>query len=102
MSIYSEEYIVDYNDCSNMSSKYARILREHGYNADLMILYNDDSAHCVVIVTYEDGSMSYYDPTNNKWGERKVLLREWTNLFVIPFEERFNRGHDGFNERNVE
>ena len=101
LSIYHEDYIVDYNDCSNMSSKYARILREHGHNADLMILYNDDSAHCVVIITYEDGSMSYYDPTNNKWGERKVLLREWTDLFVIPFEERLNRGHDGFKERNT-
>ena len=101
LSIYAEEYKLNYNDCSNMSSKYARILREHGYEADLLIIFNDDSSHCVVIVTEEDGTFSYYDPTNNEWGETDVLSSEWIGVFIVPFEERFKRGHNGFKERNI-
>ena len=41
-SIYKEEYILDKNDCTNKSAKYARILRENGYDAHMMILYNND------------------------------------------------------------
>jgi hypothetical protein len=98
--IYEEEYILNYNDCSNKSSKYARILRENGYEADLLIIYNTKYSHCVVIVKGENG-LHYYDVTNNTWGVKSVLSKEWTHLHVVPFEDRFKRGHNGFDERNV-
>jgi hypothetical protein len=96
-SIHDEEYLEGYNDCSNMSAKYARILREAGYEADLLILYNEDASHCIVVVPIK-GEVQYMDPANGVWG-RHVRLSDWENMFVLMYKDINTEDHDGFKER---
>jgi hypothetical protein len=100
INIYDEEYILDKNDCTNKSAKYARILRENGYEAHMLVMYNEDNGdkrgHCIVVVFDCKGDKRYYCPTNLNWG-RKITKGYDTN-FIVLYDERFNRGSDAFIE----
>lgn len=107
ISIHKEEYILDQNDCTNKSAKYARILRESGYDAHMLVLSNDDEerGHCVTVILYMDDTLDerkredrieFYCPTEGIWGIEAVMgYEDW--LF-IRFEERFDLSKEAFKE----
>lgn len=95
--IVSEPYALNKYDCSNKSSKYARILREKGYQADILIVSVEDGYHAIVQVMTRDGYV-YCDPTN---GEYSRDLSDYGELRVfVPYESRLDeeRWGDAFIE----
>jgi hypothetical protein len=87
-NIYSEDPILSLNDCTNMSAKYARILRENGHEADFIYyeLPQSDYAH-VVVKTKKRGTVIYCDVVNGKYSLNPFKFGDPT--FTIKYEDRF-------------
>jgi len=85
IDIYLETYILHENDCSNKCSKYARLLTEKGYEANLVIMYHPDSEYNHVVVSIVDkGKKRYLDPTNLFFGDQifdysEYIEKKWYN-----------------------
>ena len=81
--IHMEPYKLHVYDCSNKSSKYARILREAGYEADVWItIYPDEGVHAIVSVKMGKKTL-WCDPTNGKWSWRSDAFGELH--FRVPY-----------------
>ena len=80
--IHMDQYIAGKNDCTNKAGRYARILRDNGYEADVLLFgkrgFQD---HAIVSV-----NGFYYDPT---WGSVKQgwRLRDWTFIRQVTDAE---------------
>jgi hypothetical protein len=97
-----EPYKLNVNDCSNKSSKYARILRDAGFVADIWLTkYPDGGVHAIVSVEL-DGRRLWCDPTNGEWSWRSDQFGEL--YFRIPFHSRHDEDLWGksFSEKTTE
>ena len=87
--ISEEIYIKHLYDCSNKSSKYARILNEKGYKADIMVTSVGEGHHAVVVVHFKNGDVLYCDPTQGTWSDE---IDEFGKPFeLVPFEKRHSK-----------
>jgi hypothetical protein len=96
--VRSERYELDVYDCSNKSSKYARILRENGYEADILVVSLSEGGYHAVVRVKINHSHVYCDPTNGTWTSNPLMVGgSW---FVVPFETRLDtdRWGDAFLE----
>lgn len=82
--IYSQKIILNANDCSNKSSYFCRLLNEHGYNSDILIVDSRQKGilHAIVRVKFSD-SVVYYDVTHGIWG--KDVKRFGNKKFSISY-----------------
>ena len=89
MEIKAEPYIEHLYDCSNKSSKYCRMLREKGYNADILITRVGEGHHAIVVVRFSNDDVLYCDPTQGKWSTEVDEFGAPEK--IVPFEERFDK-----------
>jgi hypothetical protein len=87
--VKGEPYIEHLYDCSNKSSKYCRILRENGYDANIIVTKVGEGKHAVVEVKFGDNDFLFCDPTQGKWDTK--LDPFGTVLHRIPFDERLDK-----------
>jgi hypothetical protein len=87
-SIKAEPYIEHLYDCSNKSSKYCRILREKGYDANIIVTKVGEGQHAIVFIRFGNGDLLYCDPTQGKWSTEIDAFG--IPKHIIPFEERLD------------
>jgi hypothetical protein len=83
-----EPYIEHLYDCSNKSSKYCRILREKGYDANIIVTKVGEGQHAIVFIRFGNGDLLYCDPTQGKWSTEIDAFG--IPKHIIPFEERLD------------
>jgi hypothetical protein len=92
VSIHNEPYVLGVNDCSNKTVKYTRILRENGYAAHMLSLYNqkDEYGHSVVVVFDQYGNTTYYCPTDLRWGRslKRRIHKKYPERWIHLYEDR--------------
>jgi hypothetical protein len=87
--IKAEPYIEHLYDCSNKSSKYCRMIREKGYNADILITRVNEGHHAVVVVRFGNKDVLYCDPTQGTWSTE--IDEYGAPETIVMFEDRFNK-----------
>jgi hypothetical protein len=104
IDIHKEPYKLNVYDCTNKSSKYARVLRDNCYHADILILSQKkdlvgrivrgkNDYHAVTAVTLPNGEILYCDVTNGKWSRNYRKYGRWD--FIVRFEERLDEERFG-------
>ncbi len=67
-SIHRERNVVGRNDCSNKSGRYARELRKHGIQADVIVISRPRERNLHAVVQLGDGRC--LDPVDGKMADR--------------------------------
>lgn len=88
--IHSEEWRLGSQDCSNKTGEYVRYLRNHGWDADALIVYSPKEKypyHALARIKFK-GDIFYVDPTFGR------ISRELSNAQVLREASDFELNYD--------
>lgn len=68
-AIYRQRYIRGRNDCSNKAGRYARVLHEHGYQADVVVIKMTSPKYKGQMHAVVRTEGMYVDPAFGKWSK---------------------------------